>query len=262
MTTASNVSHAGALPVGDARALARALRERALPGRRPAAAITSLRRERAARRAGSAADGGAHGHPDSAARLAVRLTARYTAEVARRGGDTAIEDKHRATPLALVDRDRVTGVVLLRAAGWRYYSSRVPSRFVELAYLCGVDDNGNFAVRVPGTVTTVAAALDWLTPAPVHAARSAGRRVVRQGDVYAIETTARYAADSGWVVEHHYFTAAAAGTGGVLRHTVDDGDPAAGLPHADLVLPFPARFVVQSPYGMGRGGSRGAGRGD
>src|SRR5438309_1072507 len=51
------------------------------------------------------------------------------------------------------------------------------------------EDGQTLATRISGTIETVHGALAWLTPAAVTAALASGRRVERQGDVYAIETT-------------------------------------------------------------------------
>ncbi len=100
----------------------------------------------------------------------------------------------------------------------------------------GVDDGHYFAVRVPGTVESVAEAVKWLEPAAVKRARAAGRRVERQGDVYAI------ACGDG-----------KDRMGGMARH---DWDPEQRLlthpEHRTLAVSYPARLVVQSALGMGR----------
>jgi hypothetical protein len=116
--------------------------------------------------------------------------ASLVAEVRRRGGETWIAHSpcHGARA-SQVQRRRLEDVdwspdhtlCLLKCEGWRYYSQRVPARPAALAYLAGQDDNGFFAVRVPGTIQTVAAAIEWLAPAE---AKKPG--AVRQGNVYAV----------------------------------------------------------------------------
>jgi hypothetical protein len=202
-------------------------------------AIRTLRRERAARRPAPVG-------PDLGARLAARLGARAVAEVDRRGGETTIEGRYGVESLAIVDRDRSAGLLLLHAEGWRHYSSRFGSRRASLSYLYGVDDAGPWAVRVPGTVTTVAGALAWITPADVVAAIAAGRRVERQGDVYAVETTRAYDG-RGDLPAAHFWDAQMR----TLTHMPGDGRS-----HAPLMLPYPVRFVRQRVYGMGRGAGR------
>src|SRR5262245_43997567 len=78
--------------------------------------------------------------PDVRARLRAHLTAAYVGEIARRGGETAIEEERRSIELAIADRQ--AALALLRADGWRYYSRRFGARRAELAYLAGKDDNG------------------------------------------------------------------------------------------------------------------------
>lgn len=120
-----------------------------------------------------------------------RLLRLYTAEVSRRGGETSIaaDKRGRGPSLRMAEYRQRDRLVLLSVSGWRYYSRREPSRHVTIAYLCGRDDNGPWATRVPGTCTSVAQALAWLEPAEVHAAREVGRRVLRQGNVYAVQAS-------------------------------------------------------------------------
>jgi hypothetical protein len=112
--------------------------------------------------------------------------ATWTAEIERRGGETSIRnDKNSWRPLAVAEEQ--DGLALLHVTSWRYYGSATP-RLARLSYLCGREDGQLWAVRVPGTVRTVPDALAWIEPAEVRKARLAGKRVLRQGDVYAVET--------------------------------------------------------------------------
>lgn len=178
------------------------------------------------------------------------VLAKFVPEVERRGGETSIEEASRTVPLRL--QDRAGGLYLLRAEGWRQYSRRFGARSAAVAYLCGVDDAGPWAVRVPGSTTTVAGALDALTPAEADHARHAGRKVLRQGDIYVIEMsrdrTARSAAE---LSEHHAWDPEAR----VLRHE----PPAGERHHAPVHVPFPAKFVRQRVLRMGRSGRWGNG---
>lgn len=227
MTTAT------ALPVWNPAALAEALKAQALPGQRSKTAITKLRRERSRRKE----------QPRTVSlrdRLNARLIETYTAEVARRGGETEIRtDKDRYLGLSVADRRE--GLTLLHAAGWRYYSRTAKPSRAALSYLCGYEDGQTWAVRVPGTVTSVREALAWLEPAAVRDARLAGRRVERQGDVYAVETT-RAHDGKGDLPDRHIWDGAAR----VLAHPE----------HGTLHLPHPVRFYAQNAYGMGRGAGR------
>ena len=56
------------------------------------------------------------------------------------------------------------------------------------SFLAGYDDGHPFAVRIPGTIKTVAEAITWLTPAAVRNATGKGLGVLRQGDIYVVET--------------------------------------------------------------------------
>jgi hypothetical protein len=180
------------------------------------------------------------------ARANTRLVAIYSEVIESRGGETTIEEKSRSIPLAV--QDRAHGMTLLSASGWRHYSSRFGARPATITYLCGRDDNGRWAVRVPGTVATVAEALDAITPAPVKKALEAGRPVLRQGDVYAIETTKAHDG-KGDLPDRHEWDASTR----TLRHL--DAENA----HGSLHISFPVRFITQSTLRMGRTARRGRG---
>lgn len=184
------------------------------------------------------------GAPTLKQRANKRIAERFAAEIERRGGETGIPTDSGMIPLAVRDRDARRDLTLLGASGWRFYSKR-ESHFAELAYLCGSDDSGLWAIRVPGTLRTVNEAMRWSTP--VVAAR---REHLRQGDVYAVRTTA---AHDGTGVEdlpaHHVWDPQAR----TLTHVSD------GRRHETLTIPWPVRFVRQRQLGMGRGAGRGCG---
>jgi len=231
------------LPVWNPAALAIALKENGLPGQRSKTAITKLRRERHNRREAAAPDWRENERQDGVLysltlRANLRVAARYTAEIERRGGETAIEGQYGTSELVIADRR--DGLTLLRADGWRKYG-RQGSRHVSLSYLCGRENGQTWAVRVPGTVATVRSAIDWITPAEAKKALQSGRRVERQGDVYAVETTKAHDG-KGDLPESHVWDAEAR----VLAHPE----------HGTLHLPYPVRFVPQNAYGMGRGAGR------
>lgn len=217
-----------------AESLAEYLAHYDMPGQRSKTAIMLLRRRRAA----------LHRPPTPIPPVTERARARFLAdavtEIERRGGETDIEGEKHSTPLSVVER--TGGIALLRAAGWRWYSKRVKLRFVELAYLYGKDDAGPWAVRVPGTTTTVAEGLACLTPAAVVKALAAGRRVRRQGDVYAIEAT-KGRDGRGELPDSHEWRPD-------TRRLVHR--PSDGRKHRPLVLPWPVEFVTQRTIAMGR----------
>lgn len=181
-------------------------------------------------------------------RLERRVASLYSDEIERRGGEVAIHGDRSSVYLHV--RERRDGLTLLRAEGWRHYSKAFGARRATLAYLCGRDDNGLWAVRVPGTITSVVQAVERVEPAEVRKAREDGKRVLRQGDVYAVER-ARDAADQSDLPPRHTWDAATR----ILRH--DDG-------HGDLHVPFNAKFIAQSTLRMGRLDPQGrrTGRGD
>ncbi|GEM_PF-4350181 len=144
------------------------------------------------------------------------------------------------TDYAIVDGDPC---VVLHVEGWQAYGSRVPARYRAASYLGGIsgDGTGVWAVRVPSSVTTVRQALDAITPAAVLAARAAGRHVVRQGDLYAVETTrAQDNTAPTYIGRHHWDPETR-----TLSHPE----------HRTVVIDFPVRFYLQRPLPM-----RGSGR--
>jgi hypothetical protein len=189
----------------------------------------------------------------------------FITEIIARGGETDITGQYGSVELeACSERD---GLVLLRCEGWRQYSRAFGARRASLAYLCGVDDNGPWAVRVPGTCSTVTEATEWVTPAKVRDAIYAGRRVKRQGDIYAVECgdrkdrTHMAVFDLGtdvvdvisndrkprigyhaWNTRTRYLT----------HHPTD------GRKHRPLKVSFPARFYRQKALEMGRSGRYGS----
>ena len=184
-----------------------------------------------------------HGDPaaDLRQRLAAHILEKASREVAARGGETAID----GVELDLLDRDPAAGLALVGCDGWRQYSRAYGRRYASLRYLHGTDDNGPFAVRVPGSVDTVAAALEAITPGEVRRAHEAGRGVLRQGDVYAVELKTTRISDGVLRGTHHRYDPE--------RRRLVHEDSAA--PHRDVVIPASWRgvkFVFQGGLGMGR----------
>lgn len=182
-------------------------------------------------------------------RLDRSIVARFVPEIQRRGGETTIHGKYSSTGLSVAARDHAQGLYLLRAEGWREYGRRHPARMARLAYLCGIDDNGPFAVRVTGTCETIAAALSDLTPAEVRKAQASGRRVLRQGDVWVIELDAKSRDNFSALPDAHMWLA----DGRLLVHASADGRD-----HRPLHVPFKAKAVPQSTLRMGRSGGAAA----
>ncbi len=118
-------------------------------------------------------------NPDIRIRLQRHLIDLAVEEIRRRGLATLL------VPNALIDYDPKARIWLVGAEarigpagnGW-WYTHR---------WLVGRDEGRLWAVRVPGTVETVAEGLAWLEPAEVRRAREQGRGVLRQGDIYFIE---------------------------------------------------------------------------
>ena len=180
----------------------------------------------------------------------------FVAEIESRGGEVSIyhSPRHGArhrdcydVPLTIVSTGKSDGrkVWLLRCEGWRRYSNRFGARPAHLAYLCGYDDNGAWSVRVPGTCESATDAINYIVPKSVLKARAAGKRITRQGDVYAIETTKSNDGKGADELDSHEWYSRAR----VLLHESD-------RKHAPAQFDYPVRFVRQNGYQMGRGSAR------
>lgn len=167
----------------------------------------------------------------------------FVREIARRGFDTVITSGsgawRDAKDIELEVMDRQDGLWLLGCEGWRKYT-RNYSAYATLRYLCGIDDNGPWAVRVPGSAGTVDEALDFTIPAEVKKAHQNGRRVLRQGDVFVIEMKR----DTSHVLPRgHRFDAQ-------TRTLTHEGG------HETLRVPFPCKFVTAQGLAPRRAYSR------
>lgn len=160
-------------------------------------------------------------------------------------GPTSFVGNYDRSELEVTDRQIVDGdaLMLQHVEGWHYYSRSVPARYRAASYVGGIsgDGTGAWAARVSSSITTVRGALKELEPAAVCSARERGKRIIRQGDLYAIETTAAH--------EDTYAPG---------RH---DWDPATRVlshpEHAAITIPFPVRFVEQTARAMRGVGARG-----
>jgi len=174
---------AAAARSGTVRQFEAACRELGLPGREyrgpqsPArqiyAEVKAKQEQRAANRPGTSYT------PDIRARVRAHLLALAREEVARRGLATLLR------PTTLVDYDPKARVWLVGAE--ERIGSRTNSWLYEHQWLVGRDEGRLWAVRVPGTIASVAGGLAWLEPAEVKRAKAQGRGVIRQGDIYFIE---------------------------------------------------------------------------
>jgi hypothetical protein len=172
-----------------------------------------------------------------------RIHAELIDEIEQRGGETTITDSYdRDAGLEITDREEARRLYLFHVDHWRGYSKRFGARRASISYLAGWDGAQRFATRVPGTITTIRAAIGYLTPPEVRAAEEAGRTVLRQGDVYIVECGDR--------------RDRAATTARVLprSHVWLDGDVRVLVheQHGTAWIPFPARFARQRALRMGR----------
>jgi hypothetical protein len=188
---------------------------------------------------------------------------KFVEEIRKRGGETTIDHQPygelgwksvETRELEVLDRGKSENktVYLLGCEGWRYYSRNFGSRRATLRYLCGIDDSGTWAVRVPGTIGSAKEAVDWVTPKAVVAARKKRQPVLRQGNLYLIKNdraknhidsnaSFRFFADVAEFGNHEYYSRAR-----VLLHPE----------HKPLRVP-PGRWVavVQKSLVTHRGGA-------
>jgi len=176
-----------------------------------------------------------------------RLCHLYAEEILKRGGEVDIEGKYDKEVIRITDGPygRKSRLCVLHCEGWRQYSRTFGARQARLSYLCGHDDSGPWAIRVAGTITRVNNALSWITPRKVIKAIDQGKRVLRQGDIFAVEAKKDESAGNMTINDTHVFYKKSR----VLLH-----DPRDGRKHTPMVIDFPCRFEVQRAYQMGRSG--------
>ena len=149
-------------------------------------------------------------------RLIDHRVAKYTAEIHARGGEGGIDSEHGFVPLKIINESGKMALLYCDA----YVKYGPKTYYKHLAYLCGHEDNGLFARRVPATCKTVGVALASLEPAEVSRAKCSGRKTWRQGDLYIIEMTRDRADDSyeslPWEARQTHIWNP---TGRTLRHT-------------------------------------------
>lgn len=163
--------------------------------------------------------------------------------IVERGGETSIAGNYRENHIDVTDLNITDKLCVYHAEGWRKYGSRYPARYAQLSYFCGLDDSGYFAVRIQGTVKTVKEAIDWLMPSAVKKAIEKGKQIIRQGDIYAVETLQRCDGSGLELLDRHEWDAESR----TLTHPE----------HEPIKIDFPCRFYRQRSYEMGRTSARG-----
>lgn len=159
-------------------------------------------------------------------------------------GPTSFIGLYDRSDLEVTDRQIVDGDALLleHVEGWHAYRGGAPARYRAASYIGGIsgDGTGAWAARVSSSITSVRGALEELEPAAVKNAREKSKRVVRQGDVYAVETTPAH--------EDAYAPG---------RHDWDRETRVLSHPeHAAVTIPYPVRFVEQTARAMVGSGAR------
>ena len=178
-------------------------------------------------------------------RLIARLRHKILVEAARRGLPTTLDLAQNGTAALCVSDARIVDgkwVMVLRNQGFAKYSRRVGAFQRELAIVGGIDDNGLWAVRVPGSIGCCSAAVEWLMPAKVKEAVARGNRVIRQGDIYIFER-ARDGMSAAPLPANHQWDAKTR----TLHHPT----------HVAVHVPFPAFAMRQTQIasnGRGRQG--------
>lgn len=181
---------------------------------------------------------------DDLRRIATSNPASAAWRVVRQGvegeitGPTEFEGLYSTSSLERTDWDVEDGdaLVLLHVEGWQKYG-RQPARYRKASYLGGLSSDGTdfWAVRVPGSITSVRDALDAITPTQVKRAKYRGKKVIRQGDLYAVETTKAHDTP----------------TQSIRRHAWDQETRILSHPeHAAVKIPFPVHFFEQHTLPM------------
>lgn len=175
-------------------------------------------------------------HLNTSERFYRGLRKTFLQEIRNRGGEVSVTVSGRRVDVQLIDRDPQSHLYL--------FATEREARRAGLAYLCGRDDNGPWAVRVESNIATVAAAIEFITPPAVRVAQEKGAQVLRQGDVYVVaseeDQTEKSAAALPW--SHRWDSARR-----VLTHIPRDRRN-----HRELSVPFPAVFIPQRALAMAR----------
>lgn len=88
----------------------------------------------------------------------------------------------------ICERNHADMQYLIQFSGWLQYSKRT-GWYKEVSYLVGMDKDSRewYCIQVPGRITSLKDALDWIKPAAVKKAEKEGKKILRQGDVYFVE---------------------------------------------------------------------------
>jgi len=82
----------------------------------------------------------------------------------------------------IIDTERRLGLCTQEGQGERFSHGK------RIGILFGVDDGHLFSVRVPSTCESIEEAIEFLKPAKVKKAEQQGRKVVRQGEWFFVES--------------------------------------------------------------------------
>lgn len=88
----------------------------------------------------------------------------------------------------VIDREIQDRLWLIKASEKVHYSNRFGDWWNNAVWLSGYDDGHIFCVRVPSTMMSVKQAIEWMKPADVKRAEKSGKQVIRQGDIYFVES--------------------------------------------------------------------------
>lgn len=146
-----------------------------------------------------------------------------TAEAFRRGLFDGVHGIDEAVWRAV---DEYEGLRLIATSWWARYKGQGGNWHRSTAVLAGRDDAGLWAIRVPASCSTVAAALRWTVPADAWNRINHGADFRRQGDLLLVRPSR-----GGWYL-HGYGPVTLPLT--LHRHRIDErADGTAGITHPE-----------------------------
>lgn len=124
---------------------------------------------------------------------------------------------------------------LVYTSNYLYTYNNYKDIYRNRQWLCGKDDGGYFRHQIPCTIDNIDDALKWVTPAVVKKAIAGGKQVLRQGEVWFVETTRR-CDNTDAIPQHHHWNP-------LTRDCTHDE-------HSLLHVPFNFRAYINKSMGV------------
>lgn len=87
----------------------------------------------------------------------------------------------------ITDYDKTQKLWIISCSKYLYTYKEYKDIYRDAMWLCGRDDGHIFVHQIPSTITKIEDALAWIRPAAVDKAIKAGKKVLRQGDIWFVE---------------------------------------------------------------------------